>query len=661
MPPKPTSLPLALRAKGCRVEAVYDGSVWRAGTVSRTFAKSFHLTLDKLDTGEKNPAKIKDKPGYWRPVFGRDCGGCKKRTVEYLALGDYLNEYKECDECNVDIAEEYCYHCKCGWDCCETCRTREPEEEAEPAKEAETAGEEEAEAPIPPAPAAKKLTGEEEAQAKAKADLDKRLALLNAPLLKIVSDRAKCVGDVNVIERTIGGNGWQFGGLLIDYRQTDLDSNKVIRGSRGWVFASCMDIGDRWYRRWQQAYFNDVKLPLNLAFYMGGAYMEGSTVLHGPFGFFTKYEKITGKTKKFYMLGDNAVKAVAKTTLRSREDGHLVGEIRGRWTTNYAPELKSLYDVIEQEPKPADGAPGATEKPTAVETAAEEAAAMPDTSAKDKAKSLIARMKIQTYEGKALTRQHERWLKDYPNLKLRLEAAEAHVSELKADLRKRPKVTQLNSTQLTFHLSTVCLTICPPRAQATAKKYNTRKRSIKEVEQELMEVYEHRKPCKPKFVLLAKMKEAVAAAKAHEPRRSKRMKVEGGVQRPPQQQQPQFQHTTQAAPQNMYVPRPQQPPMMQGFQQMMGMMHVMKNMKDMFGVPVPAAQRIVTTPVPSPPVKQISPPAPVQPVPQPQPQARVPQQQQFNMSQQFCAMPQQQRMMYTPQQSSMMIYPHRPF
>ena len=97
--------PPALRAVDCRVEAQYGAGIWRAGKVVRTFGKSFHLLLDKANTGEQNPAKIKDVVGYWRPEYSRDCGGCKKRTVAYT---DRLEECKECDVCNVDVAEAYC-------------------------------------------------------------------------------------------------------------------------------------------------------------------------------------------------------------------------------------------------------------------------------------------------------------------------------------------------------------------------------------------------------------------------------------------------------------------------------------------------------------------------------------------------------------------------
>ena len=150
-----------------------------------------------------------------------------------------------------------------------------------------------------------------------------------------------------------------------------------------------------------------------------------------PFAFYTKYEKIKGSQKQFYMLSDSDIKTLDSDTLWSRDAGHLVGEIRGRWTNHYPAALKSLYAVEEEQETPAAEetaeettiVPPVPPKPeTLVSAAASEAAAMVGASAKERAGALIAKIRIQQVAGKAITRQHERWIKDYPGLQERLEA-----------------------------------------------------------------------------------------------------------------------------------------------------------------------------------------------------------------------------------------------
>ena len=290
------ALPLSkeLRAVGKRVELAWSDERWRAGTVVRSFAKSFHVTLDKLDPEEINPFKIKDKVGHWRVALGVAAPATRKKGKK-RKIPATSNE-AECD-----------------------------------------------------APPARTAAGAKQKLKKAAKRLEELTKTRELPVAAIVTAKSKKAKDPNTLVQTFRAGDFKLAGRLIDYREKD-SKGRVVRDSEGWVFGADSQIGSRRFSRWGNLYPSNKnkKVPLVCAVYMSGVFMRGTTVLHGPFVFCTKYEKITGKDQQFYMLESEDITSVRKTVLAGRDVGHLVGEIRTRWGNHYGSMLAELFATEEE-------------------------------------------------------------------------------------------------------------------------------------------------------------------------------------------------------------------------------------------------------------------------------------------------------------------------
>ena len=256
------------RDKEKRVECLFDGSKWRAGKVTRSDKKTFWVKFD--DDGTKE--KIEDKAGYWRPEKKKKkevvkpvaplpsrfrCKLCTSTNDVVLTTTVAAVRIPTCNKCEVDgVQGENYYHCPaCDGDECLPCfehRSRLKTNEIE------------ADAPKTAAKKTKKTAAA-------------KVAPVKVPLLEIVTKETKASSKrKNVIVQSLRGDGWKFGGPLVDYRRKTVDGNP-IRGSLGWVLTSAMDVGSRKFRVWQDVWSKaSTKMPSKLTIYRGAICCEAA-------------------------------------------------------------------------------------------------------------------------------------------------------------------------------------------------------------------------------------------------------------------------------------------------------------------------------------------------------------------------------------------------
>ena len=423
------SLSRAVRAKGKRVDVMFGIEGWRSGVVTRDNVKTFWVLLDGTD----DKHKIKDKKGHWRIALPqKKCCKCNDITMQHHSVDEKIRipTYNGCER---ELVQDdlYWYCLKCDWDMCDSCMDGKKPPVAEEPYVPDTTGEEEEKAK----PAAKTTKPKQKQTQKQKR---KQIAAEEheVPLYDMVESGSKRADDPNTVVRALRWGGVNFGAPLLDYREKS-EGGRVIQGSVGWVFTSSVDMGVRKYRRWADGFPKASKGQKKLTFYIAGACFKGATCIKGPLFIYTKYAKIKGSEKQFYVYEAEELMTVARKRVESRTTGWFVAEIRNRFTKYVVTfmEAETLAEKPEPEPEPKpDPEPEPESDPESDPELNEEDPEVQfvDPEVKLAApKALTIRVKVQNYLGKEITRADRRKLLGYDNLLVQLEAKDLQIAELK--------------------------------------------------------------------------------------------------------------------------------------------------------------------------------------------------------------------------------------